>query len=67
MDYSTVLASAPAAQSAPVCLPENAKMAFTYCSECPCASWNPSQDAYWCSKFRSHYDGSDGCSKGPRG
>lgn len=65
MDFSTVIASAT--QSAPVHLPENAKMAFTCCAVCPLSSYTPSQDAYWCPKFHSHYDGSDGCSKGPYG
>lgn len=65
MDYATYLTSP--AKPAAVKLPENAKMAFTTCACCPCGSYNPSQDAYWCSKFHSHYDGSDGCSKGPYG
>ena len=66
MDH-VVASASPAAQSAPVALPTGCKLAYTNCCDCPCASWNPSQDAYWCSRFHSHYDGYDGCSQGPRG
>ena len=67
MDFSASFASVPAARSASIRLPENAKMAYTSCSCCPCGSWNPSQEAFWCSQFHSHYDAYDGCSKGPCG
>lgn len=48
-------------------LPENRSLRYTSCRNCPLSEWNYDQQAYWCSKFRSHYDADDGCSKGPNG
>ena len=47
-------------------LPVRLAMRWTSCSECPAGQADGDQGV-WCTKFRTHYDYDDGCSKGPLG
>ena len=43
----------------------NMPMRWTCCAECPAGDYDYSREQVWCGKYRSWYNGSDGCSSGP--
>ena len=47
-------------------LPVKCAMRWTSCCECPAGEHHGDQ-GIWCTKFKTHYEYDDGCSKGPLG